>query len=54
MSSVHHIPRGDITLGKQLGKGGFAEVFEGTRRGGAPVAVKRLFDGLSEQSKTSF
>ena len=54
MSSVHHIPRGDITLGKQLGKGGFAEVFEGTRRGGAAVAVKRLFDGLSEQSKTSF
>jgi serine/threonine protein kinase len=54
MSSVHHIPRGDITLGKQLGRGGFAEVFEGTRRGGAPVAVKRLFEGLSEQSKASF
>ena len=54
MSSVHRIHRGDITLGKYLDKGGFAEVFEGTRRGGAPVAVKRLFDGLSEQSKTAF
>jgi serine/threonine protein kinase len=54
MSNVYRIPRGDITLGKFLDKGGFAEVFEGTRRGGAPVAVKRLFDGLSEQSKVSF
>ena len=54
MSSAHRIPRGDITLGKQLGKGGFAEVFDGTRRGGAPVAVKRLFEGMSEQSKASF
>ncbi len=54
MSSIHRIPRGDITLGKYLDKGGFAEVFEGTRRGGAPVAVKRLFGGLSEQSKTAF
>jgi serine/threonine protein kinase len=54
MSNIYCIPRGDITLGKYLDKGGFSEVFEGTRRGGAPVAVKRLFGGLSEQSKTAF
>jgi serine/threonine protein kinase len=54
MSNVNPISRADITLGKNLGSGGFGEVFEGTRRGGAPVAVKRLFGGMSEQSKTAF
>jgi serine/threonine protein kinase len=53
-NSWYRIPRADITLGDNLGSGGFGQVLEGTRRGGAPVAVKRLFEGLSQQSKTAF
>ena len=54
MSNAHRIVRHDITLGRKIDQGGYAEVFEGTRKGGAPVAVKRMFDGLSQQSKAAF
>jgi serine/threonine protein kinase len=53
-AAANRIPRSDITLGKLLGKGGYAEVLEGVRVGGSQVAVKRLFDGLSQQSKAEF
>jgi serine/threonine protein kinase len=51
---MHRIRRGDITIGKSLGKGGCAEVFEGTRPDGSSVAVKQLFDGLTQKSRTAF
>ena len=54
MSNAHRIVRHDITLGRKIDQGGYAEVFEGTRKGGSQVAVKRMFDGLSQQSKAAF
>jgi serine/threonine-protein kinase TNNI3K len=54
MSNAHRIARDDITLGRKIDQGGYAEVFEGTRKGGSHVAVKRMFDGLSQQSKAAF
>jgi hypothetical protein len=54
MSNVYRIPRGDITLGDRLGSGGYGEVFNGMRRGGAPDAVKRLLEGMPLQSTTAF
>ena len=50
MSNAHRIARDDITLGRKIDQGGYAEVFEGTRKGGSHVAVKRMFDGLYQQS----
>ena len=34
--------------------GGFAAAFDGTRVGGSQVAVKRLFEGMSQQYKLVF
>ena len=52
MSNVIRIPRGDRTLGKNLGSGAFCYNFARCSRGGAAVAVKRLFGGMSELSNT--
>jgi hypothetical protein len=54
MSNAHRIACDDITLGRKIDQGGYAEVLEGTRKGGSQVAVKRMFDGLSQQSNAAF
>jgi eukaryotic-like serine/threonine-protein kinase len=52
--TAHLIPRSDIHIQDSLGHGGYGEVFSGLRKGGSKVAVKRLLQGLTSQSKSEF
>jgi serine/threonine protein kinase len=54
VSTAHLIARSDIQIQDSLGQGGYGEVFKGLRKGGSRVAVKRLLQGLTSQSKADF
>lgn len=52
MTTIPHIPFSDITLGKELGKGGYATVFKGIYAE-EEVAVKRIDIHETEQDDQS-